>query len=84
MDKRNKLFKAVKDNGCAVEFATQDETTLKKMGAGKNKEGKQGDFLCQPGFFLQKTGSDMENISRGNGEAFLLYPERKIRLRKRI
>ena len=29
-DKRNRLFKAVKESGCAVEFSTQDETTLKR------------------------------------------------------
>ena len=27
VDKRSRLFKAVRDCGCAVEFATQDETT---------------------------------------------------------
>lgn len=62
VDKRSKLFKAVSGNGCAVEFTTQDETTLTKWVASRlSKEGlkvAQSTIL----YFLSKTGTDMENI----------------------
>ena len=64
VDKRNKLFKAVKDNGCAVEFATEDETTLKRWVLGRIKKENKVISSASLDFFLQKTGSDMENISR--------------------
>ena len=64
VDKRGRLFKAVKSAGRAVEFATQDEATLKRWILGRMK--KEGKNISQAGleFFLEKTGSDMENISR--------------------
>ena len=62
IDKRSKLFKVVSSKGCAVDFAVQDENTLKKWIAGiLAKEGKkitESTVLC----FLSKTGTDMENI----------------------
>jgi len=63
VDKRSKLFKAVKDKGRAVEFAAQDENTLQKWILGilkkENKNITQQTLL----FLLEKTGTDMENIS---------------------
>ncbi len=63
VDKRSKLFKAVKDKGRAVEFPTQDENTLQKWILGilkkENKNITQQTLL----FLLEKTGTDMENIS---------------------
>lgn len=64
VDKRSRLFKAVKDCGCAVEFATQDETTLKRWILGRIKKENKTISPAGLDFFLQKTGSDMENISR--------------------
>lgn len=64
VDKRNRLYKAVKDNGCAVEFAAQDETTLKRWILGRIKKENKTISPAGLDFFLQKTGSDMENISR--------------------
>lgn len=62
IDKRSKLFKVISSKGCAVDFAVQDENTLKKWIAGiLAKEGKkitESTVLC----FLSKTGTDMENI----------------------
>lgn len=62
IDKRNKLYKAVDSNGLCVEFTTPDETTLKRWIAGMLKnEGKkitERDVL----YFIEKTGTDMENI----------------------
>lgn len=64
VDKRNKLYKAIKDNGHIAEFARQDEATLRKWISGKvQKEGKQMD-MSTISFFLQRTGVDMENIEK--------------------
>lgn len=62
VDKRSKLYKTVQSKGCAVEFALQDESTLKRWVAGMlKKEGKRvTEGTVQR--FLIKTGTDMENI----------------------
>lgn len=64
VDKRSRLFKVMKENGCTVEFATQDENTLKRWILGKIKRENKNISSGALEFFLQKTGSDMENISR--------------------
>lgn len=64
VDKRGRLYKAVKDTGRVVEFARQNEATLQKwILVQLKKEGKQ---ITQADmqYFLQRVGSDMENISR--------------------
>lgn len=64
VDKRSRLFKAVKETGRAVEFPVQDEDTLKRWILGiLKREGKQisGQALFH---FLEKTGTDMENIQK--------------------
>lgn len=64
VDKRSRLYKAVSAGGCAVEFAAQDESTLKRwilsMVKKENKKITEGAL----NFFLEKTGTDMENIRR--------------------
>ena len=62
VDKRSKLYKTAQANGTVVEFAIQDENTLKRWIAGiLNKEGKKiTESTVQ--LFLTKTGTDMENI----------------------
>ena len=64
VDKRGRLYKAVRDTGRVVEFARQNEATLQKwILIQLKKEGKritQNDLQ----FFQQRVGSDMENISR--------------------
>lgn len=72
IDKRSKLFKTVTTQGTAVEFPTQNEATLKKWVLGMiKKEEKQ---ITEPAlnFFLEKTGTDMENI-RKELEKLLCY-----------
>ena len=62
VDKRGKMYKAVKNTGSVVEFARQDEKTLMKWILGiLNKDEKK---ITQPTMelFLEKTGTDMENI----------------------
>ena len=64
VDKRGRLYRAVRDTGRVVEFARQNEATLQKwILIQLKKEGKritQNDLQ----FFQQRVGSDMENISR--------------------
>lgn len=64
MDKRSRLYKTVQSKGCAVEFAVQDETTLKRwiLGMVKKENKKISGQTLE--FFLDKTGTDMENIRR--------------------
>ncbi len=62
VDKRSKLFKAVKSSGYAAEFAVQDEKTLKRWIVGiLAKEGKRITENTVR-LFLTKTGTDMDNI----------------------
>lgn len=64
IDKRSKLFKTVSSQGIAVEFPIQSEATLKKWILGMIKrEGKQ---ITEPAlqYFLEKTGTDMENLRK--------------------
>lgn len=62
VDKRSKLYKTVKDKGYAAEFSVQDERTLLRWIAGTlAKENKKiTENTAQ--LFLEKTGTDMENI----------------------
>lgn len=62
VDKRSKLYKTVQSGGCVVEFAAQDENTLKRWIAGVLK--KEGKRIAEStvNLFLQKTGTDMDNI----------------------
>lgn len=64
VDKRGKLYKAVKDKGRIVEMQRQDERTLVRwiLGLAK-KEGKQMTEAAAR-YFLGKVGNDMENIQR--------------------
>lgn len=62
VDKRNRLFKNVKQAGRVVEFAKQKEETLMRWVLGiLKREGKQ---ITQRDMelFLSKTGTDMSNI----------------------
>ena len=64
MDKRSKLYKAVKARGHIVELNAQDENTLRKWVLSLvKKEGKQ---MAPPdvAYFLNKVGTDMENITK--------------------
>lgn len=64
VDKRSKLFKAVKDKGRAVEFPLQDEATLQKWILSLLKKENKNLTRQTMELFLEKTGADMENISR--------------------
>ena len=74
VDKRNRMYKAVKSCGGIVEFAKQDEKTLMRWAAGiLAKEGRR----IRPGdmeLFLTKTGTDMGNL-RMELEKVIAYTE---------
>lgn len=63
-DKRSKLYKTVQGNGVVVEFATQDEHTLKRWILGMIKRENKNISENALNFFLGKTGTDMENIHK--------------------
>ena len=63
-DKRNRLFKAVKDRGRVTEFQTQDEATLTKWILSILKREDKQISRSALNLFLEKTGTDMEHISR--------------------
>lgn len=64
LDKRGKLFKAVKDRGRIVELAKQDEQTLVRwIFANIKKEGKQIEESTIR-YLLSKCGTDMENLQK--------------------
>ncbi|WMC92012.1 DNA polymerase III subunit delta [Kineothrix sp. MB12-C1] len=64
VDKRSKLFKTVSSKGTAVEFPAQTEATLQKWILGMIK--KEDKKISEPAlrYFMEKTGTDMENIRK--------------------
>ena len=64
VDKRGRVYKAIKKEGRVVEFKKQDERTLARWVLGiLNKEGRKITEETMRGF-LQRIGSDMERIDR--------------------
>lgn len=64
VDKRSKIFKTVRERGRVVEFPVQDEETLQKWILGMLKKENKSITKQTMLFFLEKTGTDMENICR--------------------
>lgn len=64
VDKRSKLYKAVKGQGHIAEFGEQDEGTLRKWIDGRLKKEAKKMEMSTISFFLQRTGTDMENIEK--------------------
>ncbi|MGL6198471.1 MAG: DNA polymerase III subunit delta [Lachnospiraceae bacterium] len=64
VDKRNRLYKAVKDKGRAVELGQQNETTLVRWIAGSIKKEQKQITESTIHYFLSKVGIDMENIQQ--------------------
>ena len=62
VDKRNRLFKRVKELGYAAELNKQDTAQLMRWAAGIL--GRDGRKISRPvmEYFLERTGDDMENI----------------------
>ena len=76
IDKRSKMYKAVKDKGRIVELPYQDEVTLKKWILGFVK--KEGKNITERtlNHFLGKVGTDMENIQKELEKVFCYALER--------
>ncbi len=72
VDKRSKLYKAATAKGRAVEFKAQDEAVLKRWILGFLKKENKRITEKDLNFFLEKTGSGMENI-RGELEKLFCY-----------
>lgn len=84
VDKRSRLYKTASSKGCAVEFAIQDEATLKRWILGMiKKENKKisGQALD---YFLEKTGADMENIRRETEKLFCYCLDKEVITEKDI
>lgn len=64
VDKRSRLYKTVNKEGYAAEFNLQDEATLKKWILGMVKRENKSISKGTLDYFLEKTGTDMENIRR--------------------
>ena len=64
VDKRSRLYKAVKAKGHIVELSTQDEGTLKRwiQGIVRGEKKQMSDSAIL--YFLGKVGTDMENIRK--------------------
>lgn len=77
VDKRGKLYKAVKAKGRIVELNFQDEAILKRWIAGNvKKEGKQ---IAEQNivYFLNKVGTDMGNITKELEKLFCYVLDRE-------
>lgn len=64
LDKRGKLYKAIKDKGRIVELKRQDDQTLMKWILGFVKREDKHISEATIRYFLGKVGNDMENIQR--------------------
>lgn len=64
IDKRGKLYKAVKEKGRIVELGRQDEGTLLRWIAGNVRREQKQITEQTIRFFLTKVGTDMENIQK--------------------
>lgn len=64
VDKRSKLYKAVKAKGHIVELSAQDESTLKRwiQGIIRGEKKQMADSVIL--YFLGKVGTDMESIRK--------------------
>ncbi len=62
VDKRNRLFKAVKDKGRVVEFGEQKESTLQKLILTMLKPYGLKIRPSEMGILLSRTGTDMNHI----------------------
>lgn len=78
VDKRSRLYRTVSSGGTAVEFGAQDENTLKRwvLGMVKRENKKISEAALE--FFLEKTGTDMENIRREVEKLFCYCLEKEV------
>lgn len=78
IDKRGKLYKAVKDRGRVVELSKQDEHTLLRWIFGNiKKEGKKTTESTVR-YLLSKCGTDMENLQKEMEKLFCYTLEKDV------
>ena len=78
LDKRGKLYKAVKTKGHIVELKRQDERTLIRWILGLAKKEKKQMTESAARYFLGKVGNDMENIQKELEKLFCYCLERDL------
>lgn len=76
VDKRSKMYKAVKKCGAAIEFGAQDEALITKWVLGRIGKEKKKITKAVLQLFLSRTGLDMGNIDR-ELEKLLCYTLKK-------
>ena len=76
VDKRSKMYKAVKKCGAVIEFAAQDEALITKWVLGRIGKEKKKITKAVLQLFLSRTGLDMGNIDR-ELEKLLCYTLKK-------
>lgn len=84
VDKRSRMYKAVKAKGHIVELGAQDENTLRKWVSGLVRKEKKK--MSQPdiAYFLNKVGTDMENITKELEKLFCYCLDREVVTRKDV
>ena len=84
VDKRSRMYKAVKAKGHIVELGAQDENTLRKWVSGLVRKEKKE--MSQPdiAYFLNKVGTDMENITKELEKLFCYCFDREVVTRKDV
>lgn len=78
IDRRSKLYKAVTANGRAVEFKSQDEDVLKQWILGMIKKENKNITKQDLEYFLEKTGTSMENINKELEKLFCYCIDRDV------
>ena len=78
VDKRSKLYKAIKAKGRIVELAFQDEATLKRWIAGNVKKEDKKITEQTIIYFLDKIGTNMENITKELEKLFCYAHDRDV------
>lgn len=84
VDKRSRLYKAVKAKGHIVELTVQDENTLRKWVAGLVKKEKKQMSQQDIAYFLNKVGTDMENITKELEKLFCYALDRETLTREDV
>ena len=62
VDKRSRMYKAVKENGFAAEFTQLDESRLKEWAAGFLKTNGRNISVRDADYLISMTGNDMGNL----------------------
>lgn len=78
LDKRGKLYKAVKDRGRVVELPRQDEQTLLKWVLGSMKREEKQVSQDTVRYLIAKVGNDMENLQKELEKLYCYTLERNV------